>query len=165
MPDGMLTLFAVGATLLMVLTIGYGIRLMRSPERAGADVGTMRRRARWLLGADGLLLLGLFVWAVIVLIVPDSASAQESAAGAGGAGPDLVGEGIRKGLGYVGAALSTGLASVGAGIGVGIAGAAGIGAISEKPEMLGKSLIYVGLAEGVAIYGLLISFMILNKLG
>ena len=65
----------------------------------------------------------------------------------------------------MGAGLATGCASIGAGIGVGIAGAAGIGALSEKPEMLGRSLIYVGLAEGVAIYGLLISFMILNRLG
>jgi len=63
----------------------------------------------------------------------------------------------------MGAALATGLACIGAGIAVGIAGAAAIGGITEKPEILGRSLIFVGLAEGIAIYGLIISFMILNS--
>ena len=61
------------------------------------------------------------------------------------------------------AALSTGLAAVGAGIAVSSTGAAAIGAIAEKPETLGRSLIFVGLAEGLAIYGLIISFMVLNR--
>ena len=63
----------------------------------------------------------------------------------------------------VGAALATGLAAIGAGIAVGIAGAAAIGAMAEKPELLGRTLIIVGLAEGIAIYGLIISFMILTR--
>ncbi len=63
----------------------------------------------------------------------------------------------------IGAGLATGLAAIGAGIGVGIAGAAAIGAITEKPETLGRTLIFVGLAEGVAIYGLIISFMLLRR--
>ncbi|MDZ7706334.1 MAG: ATP synthase subunit C [Trueperaceae bacterium] len=60
------------------------------------------------------------------------------------------------------AAISTGLAAIGAGIAVGIAGAAAIGAIAEKPELLGRTLIFVGLAEGIVIYGLIISFIILG---
>jgi len=73
-------------------------------------------------------------------------------------------EAASQGLGAaaMGAALSTGLACIGAGIAVGIAGAAAIGGITEKPEILGRTLIFVGLAEGIAIYGLIISFMILN---
>ena len=67
------------------------------------------------------------------------------------------------GLGFIGAGLSTGLACVGAGYGVGAVGSSALGAISENPKMLGKTLIYVGLAEGIAIYGLIISIMILNK--
>jgi len=63
----------------------------------------------------------------------------------------------------LGAALSTGLACVGAGIAVGSSGAAAVGAIAEKPESFGRALIFVGLAEGIAIYGLIISFMILNR--
>ena len=63
----------------------------------------------------------------------------------------------------IGAALATGLAAIGAGIAVGIAGSAAIGAIVEKPETLGRTLIFVGLAEGIAIYGLIISFMLLTR--
>jgi len=59
------------------------------------------------------------------------------------------------------AGVSTGLAALGAGVAVSGTGAAAIGAISEKPEMFGRSLIFVGLAEGVAIYGLLIAFLVL----
>lgn len=61
------------------------------------------------------------------------------------------------------AAISTGLACVGAGIAVASSGAAAVGAIAEKPESFGRALIFVGLAEGIAIYGLIISFIILNR--
>ncbi len=66
------------------------------------------------------------------------------------------------GLRYLGAALSTGLACIGTGIAVGITGSAAIGAISENEKLLGKTIIFVGLAEGIAIYGLIISIMILG---
>ncbi len=61
------------------------------------------------------------------------------------------------------AAISTGLACVGAGIAVASSGAAAVGAIAEKPESFGRSLIFVGLSEGIAIYGLIISFLILFR--
>jgi len=61
------------------------------------------------------------------------------------------------------AAISTGLATVGAGIAVASTGAAAVGTIAEKPESFGRALIFVGLAEGIAIYGLIISFMVLNR--
>jgi V/A-type H+-transporting ATPase subunit K len=63
---------------------------------------------------------------------------------------------------FLAAAIATGLAAIGAGIAVGIAGAAAIGAIAEKPELLGRTLIFVGLAEGIVIYGLVVSFLILR---
>ena len=63
---------------------------------------------------------------------------------------------------FLGAAIATGLAAIGSGIAVGIAGAAAIGAIAEKPELLGRTLIFVGLAEGIVIYGLIVSFIILR---
>ncbi len=59
------------------------------------------------------------------------------------------------------AGISAGLGSVGAGIAVSGTGAAAIGAVAEKPDFLGRSLIFVGLAEGIAIYGLLIAFLVL----
>ena len=61
----------------------------------------------------------------------------------------------------LGAGISAGLGSVGAGIAVSGTGAAAIGAVAEKPGFLGISLIFVGLAEGIAIYGLLIAFLVL----
>jgi V/A-type H+-transporting ATPase subunit K len=67
------------------------------------------------------------------------------------------------GLVALAAGLSTGLAALGAGIAVGIVGSAAVGAISENPENLGRSLIFVGLAEGIAIYGLVMSFLILTR--
>lgn len=59
------------------------------------------------------------------------------------------------------AGLATGLGSIGAGIAVSGTGAAAVGAIAEKPEAFGRSLIFVGLAEGVALYGLIISIIVL----
>ena len=66
-------------------------------------------------------------------------------------------------IGLLAAALSTGLATIGAGIAVAVSASAALGAISEDSSILGKTLIFVGLAEGIAIYGLIISIMILNK--
>ncbi|MEO8676089.1 MAG: ATP synthase subunit C, partial [Casimicrobiaceae bacterium] len=68
-------------------------------------------------------------------------------------------------LGVLAAALSTALAALGAGYAVAKVGAAAIGALAEKPELFGRLLILVGLAEGIAIYGLIVSILILNRLG
>ncbi|MDK2897042.1 MAG: V/A-type H+/Na+-transporting ATPase subunit [Candidatus Atribacteria bacterium] len=68
------------------------------------------------------------------------------------------------GIGFIGAALATGMGAIGAGIAVAITGSSALGAISEKPELFGRSLTYVGLAEGIAIYGMIISILILGKL-
>lgn len=68
------------------------------------------------------------------------------------------------GLAYIAAALSTGIACLGAGIAVGGAAPAAIGAVTEDPKSFGKSIIFVVLGEGVAIYGMLISIMILNTI-
>jgi V/A-type H+-transporting ATPase subunit K len=66
--------------------------------------------------------------------------------------------------GFVAAALATGLSSLGAGIAVASVGSAAIGALAEKPELLGRTLIMIGLAEGIAIYGLIVSILILNRI-
>lgn len=65
------------------------------------------------------------------------------------------------GLKYVGAALAVGLAAIGAGIAVGPIGVSAISVIAEKPEMFGTSLIFIGLAEGIAIYGIAIAILIM----
>lgn len=89
----------------------------------------------------------LFHLAAPMLVLAEG-TAETSAAGISGA--------------PLAAAVATGLACIGAGIAVAVAGAAAIGGITEKPENFGRALIFVGLAEGIAIYGLIISVMILG---
>ena len=67
------------------------------------------------------------------------------------------------GIGMVAAAIATGLGCIGAGIAVAVVASSAVGAISENPSLLGKTIIFAGLAEGIAIYGLIIAIMILNK--
>ena len=69
------------------------------------------------------------------------------------------------GMAYIGAALAVGLSTIAGGSAVGLVGAAAMGAVGEKPEISGKALIFLGLAEGIAIYGFIIAIMILGKLG
>lgn len=73
-------------------------------------------------------------------------------------------DGVISGWGLVAAALATAMSSLGAGIAVARVGTAAIAALAEKPELFGRLLIFVGLAEGIAIYGLIISILILNRL-
>lgn len=68
-----------------------------------------------------------------------------------------------KGVGMIAAALAIGLASIGSGIAVAVVASSAVGAISENPSLLGKAVIFAGLAEGIAIYGLIIAIMILSK--
>ncbi len=63
----------------------------------------------------------------------------------------------------IAAAISVGLGCIGAAIAVAYVGAAAVAAVAEKPQLAGRTLIFVGLAEGIAIYGLIIAIMILGK--
>ncbi|RLJ16213.1 ATPase [bacterium endosymbiont of Escarpia laminata] len=71
---------------------------------------------------------------------------------------------IGLGLGIIGVGIPTALSTVGAGIAVGPIGAASLAVLAEKPEIFGRTLIYLGLAEGIAIYGLVMSILLLDKL-
>lgn len=68
------------------------------------------------------------------------------------------------GLALIGIGLPTGLATIGAGIAVSSVGAASLAVITEKPEMFGRTLVYLGLAEGIAIYGLVVTILLLGKI-
>ena len=68
------------------------------------------------------------------------------------------------GLAYIGAGVAVGFACLASGYAVAKIGSSAIGAVSEKPELMGRTLVFLGLAEGIAIYGLIIAIMILNKL-
>ena len=69
-----------------------------------------------------------------------------------------------KGLGLLAAGLVTGLAGIGGGIAVAAGAPAAIAATSEDPKSFGKSLIFVALGESIALYGVVISILILNKI-
>ena len=71
---------------------------------------------------------------------------------------------VADGYGFLAIALSVGLACLGAGLAVGRVGSAALGAIVEKPEFMGRALIFVGLAEGIAIYGLIFGILLLRQL-
>ena len=90
--------------------------------------------------------------AIIALAAMPDHAAEAAAAGTAG-------------WGMLAAALAVGLSSLGAGIAVAKLGAAAVGGLAEKPELLGRLLVFIGLAEGIAIYGLIVSILILNRLG
>ena len=69
------------------------------------------------------------------------------------------------GIAYIAAALATGLSCIGGGLAVGKAAPAAIGATSEDPKAFGKAIIFVALGEGIALYGMLISIMIISNIG
>jgi V/A-type H+-transporting ATPase subunit K len=99
----------------------------------------------------------LAVLATLALLWPQASGAAAEGAGAA--------HGDAWGWAMMAAALATGLSSLGAGLAVAKVGTAAIGALAEKPELLGRLLIFVGLAEGIAIYGLIVSILVLNRLG
>jgi V/A-type H+-transporting ATPase subunit K len=105
------------------------------------------------------------VWltAMLILLTPLAALAQsDQAAKPGEGGPSVV---IDKSqvASYVALAIAivTGVSIIGAGYAVGHIGSAAIGVASERPEMLGRSLIFIALGEGLAVLGLAVAFMLL----
>ena len=114
-------------------------------------------RLKTSLAINAFLFFGIFAVAGIVSLGNGASALAAEAASESSAG-------LATGLGYLAAALVTGLSCIGGGIAVASAASAALGAISEDSSVLGKSLIFVGLAEGVCLYGLIISFMILGNL-
>ena len=113
-----------------------------------------KKRYKRTLGVNAFFFFGAFALASIMMLSPDVQAA----------GSVTSDSGFATGMGYIAAALVTGLSCIGGGIAVASAASAALGAISEDSSVLGKSLIFVGLAEGVCLYGLIISFMILGNL-
>lgn len=140
-------LILVLTVLLVAGTIGVGVYAIKTEMN--------NTKAKKILGINLSSFFALLIGATLFLISGHSASAAETLAVAGATTGD--------GLKYIGAALSTGMAAIGTGIAVAATGAAAIGAISEDAKLLGKTVIFVGLSEGIAIYGLIISIMILGN--
>jgi len=110
----------------------------------------------------GALLANIFSFFTISLVMVGVFAGHALAADA--AAPVTSALGSQTGLGMIAAGLSTGLSGVGGGIAVAAASSAALGVISEDEKMFGKALIFVALAEGIALYGLIISFIILGRI-
>ncbi|MCI8373164.1 MAG: ATPase [Lachnospiraceae bacterium] len=130
--------------LLLSIVVPFGAYLLG--ERS-------RKRYKKSLAFNVFMFFGTFVLASVIMLATPVAAAEVTETMS-----------IGKGLAYIAAALAVSLSGIGGGIAVASAASAALGAISEDSSLLGKSLIFVGLAEGIALYGLIISFMILGKL-
>ena len=139
---------------LMVLpvaaTLGTGVWLELKPRRVPAG---------WLRGGmlANVLLFGLGLAGVMLFGVQEVLAAEPAATAAG----EIT---LGQGLALLGVGLPTGLAAIAAAIALGPIGSASLAVIAEKPEMFGRTLIYMGLAEGIAIYGLVMSILLLGKI-
>lgn len=141
-------------TLLAKITLAAALLLsIAIPFGAFAAGKKTKGRYKKAMAINALLFCGMVIVSG-AMIFSGTAMAAETATAANSAA----------GWGYLAAALSTGMSCIGGGIAVSAAASAALGAISEDGSILGKSLIFVGLAEGVCLYGLIISFMILGKL-
>lgn len=134
------------AALILSIIIPFGAFLFGERKRG---------RLKTALVTNLFMFFGLFVVANIMVYGGTAFAAESAVQNA---------DGLATGLGYIAAALVTGLSGIGGGIATAAAASAALGAISEDGSILGKSLIFVGMAEGVCLYGLIISFMILGKL-
>lgn len=110
------------------------------------------RGFRRLLAVNGLLILGALALTALLLagvVEPAQAANETSDSNAWAA--------------LLGAGIAVAGSTIGAGFAVAYTGAAALAAVSEKPEMLGRSLVIVGLAEGIAIYGLVVAIILIGR--
>ena len=131
--------------LLMVLTIVIPVVVFFKSERKRVD---FKRSLKFnTIGFFGLLLIS-----TIIMF-----TGSVSAAGDGGLT-------TAQGLALLGSGIPTAGSAIGAGVATGHAAAAALGALSEDEKMFGKAMLFVAMAEGIALYGLLISFFIISKI-
>jgi V/A-type H+-transporting ATPase subunit K len=139
-------------TLSIVGLIALGVYLELSPEKRIASPGRARN---WLVGnfsVFALAFLGLIVLGAQEVMAETTATAVRGEISMGMA------------VAIIGVGLPTGLAAIGAALALGPVGSAALAVVAEKPEMFGRTLIYLGLAEGIAIYGLVMSILLLGKI-
>lgn len=142
-----MTFIMITTIILVIITISTGLFLLYKEYK------TTKSRIKKILKFNLFVFIPLLIGALVSL-APKITYAVSS-----GVEPT-----DSTGLGFIAAALSTGLATIGAGYAVGAVGASALGAVSEDPKILGKTLIFVGLAEGIAIYGLIVSILIIGRL-
>ncbi len=137
-----IVLFILGSLMLFLPLVTIAVRKLTGASARHALLGNIA------------MFCGLFVITSVLGLTGASAAGVETTAVAAA-------DGLSVGLKYIGAGLAVGLSGIGGGIAVSSSASAALGAISENDAMFGKSLIFVGLAEGVALYGLIIALVLL----
>ena len=148
----MLTMFEVFGPLLVIGLISLPIiPILKGKVNA--------QNAKFRVLTQISLFAATFILVMVFQINGLVAQAAEATAATNGMAGSLA-----QGLGFIAAAVVTSASAIGAGFAVAAAAPAAIGAISENSDNFGKAMIFVALAEGVSIYCLLISILIINKL-
>ena len=117
---------------------------------------------RWHRGVVVLTMIGVLLLAGAVVLLLAAATAGPASAAAAAAAAGAAGTGASTGA-LIGAAIAVAGSSIGAGIAVAYTGAAALAIMSERPELFGRAMVIVGLAEGIAIYGLIIGIILIGK--
>jgi V/A-type H+-transporting ATPase subunit K len=125
-------------------------------------------RGYWLVGMAALglvVMLGLAGVMGAWTLATAADAAQEGAPGATAPAAGNASDGYRTFGLALGAALAAGISIIGAGLAVGRVGSAAIGALAEKPEMMGRTIVFIGLAEGLGVLGFAIAVLLLLQIG
>jgi V/A-type H+/Na+-transporting ATPase subunit K len=136
--------------LLGLPVIAVGVVMARLARRNGHHAG-------YLMAGVSLVVLAAAVALLVIVAGPAGTSSAATASAATGAAAS------GNSAALIGAAIAVAGSTIGAAIAVAYVGAAALAVISERPELFGRSMVIVGLAEGIAIYGLIISIILIGK--
>lgn len=135
-------------TLILSILVPFGAFLISNKKEKGTFKASLACNAFFFFGT--LIIADILLFSGNISAAPEVAEAATTVASSA--------EGWR----FIAAALSTGLSCIGSGVAVASAASAALGALSEDSSIMGKALIFVALAEGIALYGLIVSFSILG---
>lgn len=145
-------------TIILAVPLGIALSLAR--------VRTQRSLFRFVV----VTMIATFALALAVLAAElgsDPSAPAADAAHPSAAAPAVVAQATPttndSGDAFIGAAIAVAASALGAGIAIAYAGSAALATISEQPDLFGRAMVVVGLAEGVAIYGLIVAVLILGK--
>lgn len=138
------------APLVLIAVIALPLLYAYRQKLGGKQPSAIKKTMIFNLSAFALVILAAVILPFGGLASAASATASTTSVGAG--------------LAYIGAALATGLAGIGAGIAVAAGSAAAIGAITEEPKVFGRAILFVGLGEGIAIYGFVVTILLLIRI-
>jgi V/A-type H+-transporting ATPase subunit K len=116
-----------------------------------------RRALRLVLAVDGVLMIAALV--VLVLVLTGHPAAADQAAPVAAPATATASNGSA----LIGASIAVAGSSIGAAIAVAYTGSAALAAMSERPELFGRAMVIVGLAEGIAIYGLIVAVILIGR--